>query len=153
MPEKRKSNLVAVQIGLGLVIVVLASFLYDSITAPWEAVQAEQRLTDTTRARMNQVRIALRHFDDANDGFPSTIDSLILYVREDSILNLNPDSVFQGPFDLGEFVTSPRSGTRFHYAVNDTGRVAVYYLKDPDSGDYIGSTEPDISRLHAGSWE
>jgi len=153
MPEKRKSGLVAIQIGLGLVIVVLAYFLYDSITAPWEVVQAEHRLIDATRARMNQVRIALRHFDDANDRFPSSLDSLILYVSEDSIINLNPDSIFLGPFDLREFATSPRSETRFHYSLNDTGRVSVYYLKDPDSDDYIGAMEPDISRLHAGSWE
>jgi hypothetical protein len=66
---------------------------------------------------------------------------------------VNPDSFFHGPFDPNEFLKSARSGARFHYALNDTGRVKVYYLKDPDSDDHIGSIEPDISRLHAGSWE
>lgn len=153
MPQKRKASLIAVQIGLGIVIAVLAFFLYDSITAPWEAVEREQRLTDMTRARMDQVRIALRHFEDANDRFPGTIDSLVAWVAEDSVMSLNPDSVFHGPFDPTQVLNSARSGARFTYVLNDTGRVKVYYLKDPDSDDHIGSTEPDISALHAASWE
>ncbi|MFV1980368.1 MAG: hypothetical protein ACC655_04375 [Rhodothermia bacterium] len=153
MSQKRKSSLIAIQIGLGIVILVLAWFLYDSITSPWEAVLQEQRLTDLTRARMNQVRIALRHFDDVNDRFPGSIDSLVVFVTEDSIASANPDSFFNGPFDPREFMNSARSGARFTYALNDTGRVKVYYLKDPDSDDYIGSIEPDISALHAASWE
>ena len=153
MPQKRKSSLIAIQIVLGIVIAVLAYFLYDSITSPWEAVQREQALTDLTRSRMNQVRIALRHFEDANDRFPGSIDSLTAFVTEDSILTLNPDSVFAGPFDSREFLNSARSGSMFHYALNDTGRVEIYYLKDPDSDDYIGSIEPDISALHAAGWE
>ncbi len=153
MPEKRKSSLIAIQIGLGIVIVVLTYVLYDSITAPWEAVQKEQRLTDLTRARMNQVRIALRHFEDVNDRFPGSIDSLVTFVAEDSLATSNPDSFFHGAFELREFMNSARSGTRFQYALNDTGRVKIYHLKDPDSDDYIGSIEPDISFLHAASWE
>lgn len=153
MQEKRKSSLIVIQIGLGIVIVALTYFLYVSITAPWEAVQQEKRLTDLTRARMNQVRMALRHFEELNDRFPGSIDSLVSFVTEDSLMNVNQDSFFHGNFDLNEFLNSPRSGARFQYALNDTGRVKVYYLKDPDSDDYIGSIEPDISKLHAGSWE
>ena len=153
MPQKRKASLIAVQIGLGLVIAVLAFFLYDSITAPWEAVEREQRLTDMTRTRMDQVRIALRHFEDVNDRFPGSIDSLLSFVAEDSIMSLNPDSIFHGTFDPSTVLNSARSGAKFTYALNDTGRVKVYYLKDPDSDDHIGSREPDITALHAASWE
>jgi hypothetical protein len=153
MAQKRKPKLVAIQIGLGIVIVVLTYFLYDSITSPWEAVMEEQRLTDATRTRMNQVRIALRHFDEENDRFPGSIDSLTTFVTTDSVMTLNPDSVFHGSFDVNSFLTSARSGAAFEYVLNDTGRVAVYLLKDPDSDDHIGSREPDISALHAASWE
>ena len=153
MAQKRKASLIAIQIVLGIVIVVLAYFLYDSITSPWEAIEREQRLTEQTRTRMNQVRIALRRFEEANDRFPGTLDSLTAFVATDSLLNLNPDSIFGEDFDRSSYTASARSGSVFQYAVNDTGRVSIYLLKDPDSEDYIGSAEPDITQLHAASWE
>ena len=153
MPQKRKASLLAIQFGLGIVIVALTYFLYDSITSPWEEIEREQQLTSQTRARMNQVRIALRRFEEVNDRFPGGIDSLRAFIAADSIIGLNPDSVFGGSFDPSTFMTSARGGGMFRYALNDTGRVDVYWLKDPDSDDHIGSTEPDITALHAASWE
>jgi hypothetical protein len=153
MAQNRKGSLLAIQAGLGIVIVILTYFLYDSITTPWEAIEREQELTESTRARMNEVRVALRYFEETNDRFPPSLDSLPIFVAADSILQVNPDSVFGRPFDRANFMMSARGGGRFHYALNDTGRVKIYFLKDPDSDDFIGSVEPDITALHAASWE
>ena len=153
MAQKRKASLLAIQAGLGVVILVLGYFLYNSITEPWEEIEREQRLTDQTRARMNQVRVALRRFEEANDRFPGSLDSLVAFVSMDSLLSLNPDSIFGESFDANQFLRSARSGSMFRYAVNDTGRVEIYLLEDPDSQDHIGSAQPDITALHAASWE
>jgi hypothetical protein len=153
MATKRKGSLIAIQVGLGVVIVILAYFLYDSITSPWEAVEREQRLTDQTRERMSQVRTALRRYEEVNDRFPGSLDSLAVFATSDSLLTLNPDSIFGESFSPDLFLRSARSGSTFVYAVNDTGRVNIYLLKDPDSEDYIGSSQPDITALHAASWE
>jgi hypothetical protein len=153
MAKKTKSSLLAIQAGLAVVILVLAYFLYDAITAPWAAIEHEQQLTAETRERMDDVRIALRHFEEMNGRFPQTIDSVAQYVQTDSLLNVNPDSIFGETFRPDSFLYSARSAQMFEYAVNDTSRVKIYYLKDPDSDDHIGSTQPDITQLHAASWE
>ncbi len=153
MALQRKARLLIIQIGLGLVIVVLTYFLYDSITAPWEAIQRDLQLTVDTRSHMSQVRVALRRYYEVNGRFPHSLDSLETFVAADSIINLNPDSMFGGSFDASLFLTSARSGAMFEYSVNDTSRVKIYLLKDPDSDDAIGSAEPDITELHASTWE
>ncbi len=143
---------IAIQVLLGIAIIALGYWLYDSITAPWAAVEQERAITAQTRAQMNKVRIALIRHERTEDKFPSTLDSLIIWVKTDSatvadwdsLYGLNPDSMLY----------SPRTGNRFLYTLNDTGRVAIYLLKDPDSGDQIGSTNPDdITTLNAASWE
>lgn len=148
---KKKTSVLATQIGLGVVIAVLTFFLYDSITAPWAAVQYEKSLTALTRTRMDQVRISLRRFNEVHRRFPQTVDSLAQFVQADSILQSNLDSTLGVGFDIDSFLVSARGG-RFKYALNDTGRVKIYYLQDPASDDEIGSIEPDISLLHAASW-
>ena len=143
---------IAIQVLLGIAIIALGYWLYDSITAPWAAVEQERAITAQTRAQMNKVRIALIRHERTEDKFPSTLDSLIIWVKTDSatvadwdsLYGLNPDSMLY----------SPRTGNRFLYTLNDTGRVAIYLLKDPDSGDQIGSTNSDdITTLNAASWE
>ena len=143
---------IAIQVLLGIAIIALGYWLYDSITAPWAAVEQERAITAQTRAQMDKVRIALIRHERTEDKFPSTLDSLIIWVKTDSatvadwdsLYGLNPDSMLY----------SPRTGNRFLYTLNDTGRVAIYLLKDPDSGDQIGSTNSDdITTLNAASWE
>ena len=145
---------IALQAVMAVIIVVLCYFLYDSVTGPWAALEREQEITDQTRARMSQVRTALVLYEREEDRFPSTLDSLVLWVKQDTLINVNPDSVFdQFGFSADSLLYSPRTRNQFLYAVNDTGQVAVYYLKDPDSDDYIGTERPDISQLNAASWE
>ena len=145
---------IAIQAVMAVVIVVLGVWLYQSITGPWAAFERQEEVTEMTRARMSQVRTALVLYEREEDHFPGTLDSLVMWVAADSLIALNPDSVFEAVgFNLDSLLYSPRTGNPFLYALNDTGQVAVYYLKDPDSDDHIGSESPDISQLNAASWE
>lgn len=140
------------QVLLGIIIVVLGYWLYVSITEPWAVVEQERAMTEQTRERMDDVRSALIRYQRTNQRFPSSLDSLMIWVRQDSIIQANQDSLFGG-LSLDSLTFSPRTGKRFEYALNDTGRVAVYLLKDPDSEDQIGSEAPDVTLLNAASWE
>jgi hypothetical protein len=153
MAKQTKSSLMAIQAGLAVVILVLAYFLYDAITSPWAAIKQEQAVTAETRRRMDDVRVALRHFEETNGRFPKSVDSLAMFIRMDSVVSANPDSIFGAGFRPDSFLYSPRSKQMFQYVLNDTSRVKIYLLKDPDSDDHIGSDQPDITQLHAASWE
>ena len=141
-----------IQVALGILILAMGYFLYDSITAPWAAVERQEELTDRTRMRMSNVRAALIRYDERNGRFPGTLDSLQTWVQADSVIQAQRDSLF-GNADLDSFIFSPRTGKAFEYEVNDTSRVAVYLLGDPDSKDEIGTLEPDLTRLNAANWE
>ncbi len=138
---------------MAVLIVVLGIWLYRSITEPWEAIERQQLLTQLTRNQMVQVRTALTHYEREEDRFPSSLDSLILWLRVDSLAIADPQRIFDENIILDSLVYSPRTGNAFEYALNDTGRVAIYLLSDPDSEDYIGSEIPDITLLNAASWE
>lgn len=143
---------IAIQVLLGIAIIALVYWLYVSITAPWEAVERKRAITAETRGQMNKVRLALISHERALDKFPSTLDSLIIWVRTDSATVANWDSLYGVNPD--SMLYSPRTGNRFLYTLIDTGRVAIYLLKDPDSDDQIGSTNPDdFTTLNAASWE
>ncbi|MDE2730734.1 MAG: hypothetical protein OXM02_11445 [Bacteroidota bacterium] len=145
---------IAIQAAMAIVIVVLCFVLYQSVTGPWAALERQQEITDMTRARMAQVRTALVLYERETDHYPGSLDTLVTWVKQDSIIAANPDSVFgTANFDADSLLYSPRTGSEFLYAVNDTGQVAVYILKDPDSDDVIGTETPDISQLNAASWE
>ena len=143
---------IAIQVLLGIAILALGYWLYVSITAPWAAVEQKRAITAETRGQMGKVRIALISHERALDKFPSTLDSLIIWVKTDSATVANWDSLYGVNPD--SMLYSPRTGNRFLYTLIDTGRVAIYLLKDPDSDDQIGSTNPDdITTLNAASWE
>ncbi len=145
---------IVIQIVLGLVIIALGYWLYVSITEPWDAIERERAVTAMTRDQMDKVRIALIRHERVEDRFPGTLDSLMLWVQQDSLIQANPDSVFErAGINLDSLLYSPRSGAKFIYALNDTGRVKIYLLKDPDSDDQIGSETPDVTQLNAASWE
>jgi len=144
---------IGIQILLGLVIVALAYWLYVSITAPWDAVEQQREVTRQTRLRMDKVRAALIRYERQQDRYPYALDSLLIWVKTDSLTSANLDSLFGADFDPDSMLFSPRTGNRFLYSVNDTGRVAIYLLKDPDTDDQIGSEIPDVTQLNAASWE
>ena len=144
---------IGIQVLLGIVILALGYFLYQSITAPWQAIEREREITEETRERMDKVRLALIRHERVEDRFPGTLDSLMIWVRQDSLILADPDQFFEGSLNLDSLIYSPRTGSKFVYALNDTGRVKIYLLKDPDTEDQIGSETPDVTQLNAASWE
>ncbi len=151
--SSRSAGTLLIQILLGIVILGLGYLLYQSIREPYKEVERQKALTELTRSRLDHVRVVLRNYENQNDRFPSTLDSLMMYVRATPAISRQLDSLAGTSVNLDSMFHSPRNGQRFEYAVNDTSRVKVYYLKDPATGDEIGSREPDITLLHAANWE
>lgn len=149
----RQSIRTGIQVVLGIIIVILSYVLYESITGPYADIQRQEQLTELTRQRMSNIRTALIQYDQANQTFPDSLEALAEYVREDSAIQANQDSLFQGNFNPDSLIYSPRSGQMFEYAVNDTGRVETYLLQDPDSDDQIGTLSGDVTQTNAASWE
>lgn len=144
---------VAIQVVLAIVIIGLAYWLYVSITEPWKIVEQREALTQRTRDRMSDIRTALIRYDAREGRFPHTLDSLQTWVRTDSLIQATSDTLFGSAFEVDSLIYSPRTGKQFEYAVNDTARVMMYELRDPDSNDRIGTLEPDPTELNAASWE
>lgn len=144
---------VAIQVVLGLVIVGLVYWLYVSITEPYQAVERQKETTRQTRMRMDNVRTAMIRYKTVNGRYVTSIDSLIDFVKADSLYRVAADSIFGMGFQADSLGYSPRTGKQFVLTVNDTSRVKTYMLQDPDSDDHIGTLEPDITRLNAASWE
>ncbi len=156
---QRNVWMTVVQVVLAIVIVVLAYVLYQSITEPYKEIERQERLTQLTRQRMSQLRSALVYYQEKTGHFPPSLDSLVHYLKQDSLFLAKADSIlgirgnrgFTVPID--SLIYSPRTGKPFIYILNDTSRVEIYLLKDPDSNDSIGSRIPDITLLNAASWE
>lgn len=147
----RRNVRIGIQIVLGIIIVILAYVLYESITGPYEEIRRQEELTERTRSRMDNIRQALVRYEEEYDRFPGTLDSLVMYLEENPNL---ADSLYDGEnVDLDSLLYSPRTGNEFQYTVNDTGRVDIYLLEDPDSNDRIGSDQPDVTEVNAASWE
>lgn len=153
MASNRQGLRVAIQVILAIVIVGLTYWLYVSITEPWEVVERQEELTRQTRGRMDDIRTALIRYENLNERFPLTLDSLVTFVEMDSLIAVKADSIFGPGFSTDSLIYSPRTGSRFEYAVNDTARVKTYLLRDPDSDDAIGTLEPDPTQLNAANWE
>lgn len=147
------------QVVLAIVIVVLVYVLFRTIQEPQEAYERELALTEATRARMSDIRSAMRTYERQYDRYPSTLDSLVQVIETDSFFVAKRDSIFgleerAHPFYPDSLPYSPRGG-RFNLVVVDTSETAVYLLEDPGSDDYIGTTDPSraAGMLNAASWE
>ena len=143
----------ALQAVLGIAILGLAYFLYVSITEPYAAVERKKEMTENTRHRMDQIRVAMIQYQRVNGRYVTTLDSLVQWIRADSLMMSNPDSVFGAGFMLDSLAYSPRTGKMFSLAVNDTSRTHTYLVSDPDSEDHIGTLSGDVTELNAASWE
>ncbi len=142
-----------IQVVLAIVIVVLGYVLYTSIVEPYAKVERAKQVTEDTRARMGNVRTAMIMYEREHDRFVTSLDSLVLWLRADSLVMANADSVFGTSVILDSLLYSPRTGNLFTLQVNDTSNVNIYLLLDPDSNDSIGSLIADITLLNASSWE
>ncbi len=142
-----------IQVLLGIVIVGLAYFLYQSITEPYDRIERQQQLTEETRQRMTNIRTALVDYERDSAYYPDSLNLLLQHVRNDTILSTRQDSVFGSALNLDSLLYSPRSGDRFQYTLSDTGRVETYLLEDPESDDRIGTLTGDPTQQNASSWE
>jgi len=144
---------VGIQIVLGIVIVALAYWLYVSITEPYKLIERQEEVTRQTRDKMGDIRAAMIRYEELNDRYVTSLDSLVEFVKNDSLYQAAGDSIFGPDFVADSLIYSPRTGKKFVLSVNDTANVMTYRLEDPDTGDYIGTLEPDITKLNAASWE
>jgi hypothetical protein len=131
--------------------------LYDAITTPYKAEMARKAMIERVRLRMTHVRDALVFYRNKTDKFPKEIDSLVAFMKRDSVANLFPDSLYGGSFGRESFsfdklILSPKTGNKFQYTLNDTIRPNIYLLKDPDSDDRIGDLVK-TTLLNAPSWQ
>lgn len=147
---------------LGVVIIVLGYMLYVSITAPFEEVAIMQKERQEVRGQMVKVRDALVLHDRVVGRFPSTLDSLMIFLRTNNQISRayevdrvhilrGRDTVISQDRRIEFIMYSPRSNSPFQYSLNDTIRPQLYLLEDPDSQDHIGSLERTNLR-NATSW-
>ena len=144
---------VGIQAFLALVILGLSYWLYHSITRPYEAEKERQALTRETRRHMDGIRKTLVRYQAIHGRYPSSLDSLATFIKQDTILRSNADALFGAGFNPDSLPYSPRSGKPFELIVVDTTGLETYLLRDPDSNDQIGTPTADVSRINAASWE
>lgn len=144
---------------LGLIIIVLGYYLYRSIVDPYQVVIEEQKMTERVRHRMLNVRDALVQYERRKDEFPPNLDSLVKFLKTDSLMQARGDSLFEshpqnGQYNPDSIIYSPRDTQRFKYTLNDTLTPSLYLLKDPDTttDDRIGDTTR-TTWLNAASWK
>ena len=150
----------AIQVVLALVIVVLAYLLYQAIQEPWDEYEERVEFEELGRERMDDVRSALISFRDANNAYPPSLDSLLIFVKNDTAFvmpELEEGQERYRPFTPDSLLFSARGGQRFNYEVvtTDTSNVEVYWLQDPGvPEDSIGSRvrPPNPAFRNAASW-
>tara|TARA_R110002124_G_scaffold254550_1_gene420167 strand:+ start:1025 stop:1501 length:477 start_codon:yes stop_codon:yes gene_type:complete len=144
---------------LGVVILALSWFLYDSIVTPYQEVIDRDAMTERVRARMNTIKDVLIQYDVRNGKYPPAeggLDSVVMFVKTDSLMISMSDSLlsYNGEkFAVDQLIYSPRDQQRFIYSVNDTIRPPLYLLEDPseDYDDAIGSLSRTTMR-NASNW-
>ncbi|MEX0721624.1 MAG: hypothetical protein WD059_13210 [Balneolaceae bacterium] len=143
---------------LGLVIIGLSYWLYDSLVTPYKVVEEERALTEKVRQRMLDVKDALIQYETRNNEFPPTeggLDSLVNFLETDSMMVSRGDTLFGRTFanyTPDSLIFSPRSpNNKFEYTLNDTLRPNIYLLEDPDTDDTVGSLERTTMR-NAPNW-
>ena len=143
---------------LGIIIVALSFWLYDSIVTPYQEVKEREAQTERVRNRMLTVKDALVNYESTYGHFPPTeggLDSLVAYLQTDSLMLAMGDSLFaQIPpleYSPESIIIAPRSGERFSYTHIDTTRPPLYLLEDPDSDDAVGSLSRTTMR-NAPNW-
>ncbi len=143
---------------LGIIIIALSWWLYDSIVTPYKVVEERKAETERVRNRMLTLKDALVQYEARYGHFPPTeggLDSVVNYLKTDSLMVAMGDSIFRQLAPLTytpeSLIIAPRSGERFTYTVNDTTRPPLYLLEDPDSDDEVGSLSRTTMR-NAPNW-
>ncbi|MGK7371449.1 MAG: hypothetical protein ACNS64_14655 [Candidatus Halalkalibacterium sp. M3_1C_030] len=158
MNVERRNQLLSIV--LGIIILVLGYFLYQSIVGPYQEVIERQQMTERVRHQMENIRDALVRYERQTGDFPPSeggLDTLVQYLKTDSAMVAMRDSLFTNqagqPYNPDSLIYSVRPPhNRFQYTLNDTIRPPIYLLEDPDTEDKIGSLER-TTLLNAASWE
>ncbi len=90
-----------ISIILAIIIIGLGYWLYRSIVDPYQEVIEREQMTERVRYRMSTVRDALIQYESRVDSFPPSeggLDSLVAFLKTDSLMKLRADSLFQ-PMD------------------------------------------------------
>ncbi|MFN3595753.1 MAG: hypothetical protein ACK41D_00605 [Rubricoccaceae bacterium] len=154
--EGNRGARLAIQFVLGLVIVGLAVLLYRSIVLPWRAYEQREAVNAEARARMDGLRQALIAHRDAYQTYPGTLDSLLLFMRTDTVFAARRAEL---TLPIDSLAISPRARARFNYAVvrSDTSDFTIYWISDPAfPSDSIGTrdTSPQAGTFrNAATWE
>ncbi len=144
---------------LAVLIVLLSWFLYRSLVDPYQEVIQEREMVERERHRMELVRDAIVQYRNRNDAYPPTeggLDSLVSFLKADSLMVAMGDSIFAfmppSTYSPDSIIYSPRPPhTRFEYTLNDTLRPRLYLLENPDNNDRIGDLER-TTLLNAPNW-
>lgn len=143
---------------LGIVILFLSWWLYDSIVTPYQVVEARKAETERVRNRLLTLKDAIIQYESRYGHFPPTdggLDSISAYLKSDSLMVAMGDSLFRQipplSYHPDSLIIAPRSGQRFKYTHIDSTRPPLYLLEDPDSDDAIGSLSRTTMR-NAPNW-
>lgn len=142
---------------LGIIILGLSYWLYDSLITPYQEVKDREAMTEKVRQRLVDTKDALVQYQTRNETFPPSeggLDSLVNFLKADSMMIVMGDSLFGNSmttYNPDSLIYSPRTGNRFEYTLNDTLRPQIYLLEDPDTDDKVGSLERTTMR-NAPNW-
>lgn len=143
---------------LGIIIIFLSWWLYDSIVTPYQVVEERKAETERIRNRLLSVKDALVQYETKYGKFPPTeggLDSIVTFLKTDSMMVAMGDTLFKQipplTYNPDSIIFTPRSDTRFIYTLNDTIRPSLYLLEDPDTDDAIGSLTRTTMR-NAPNW-
>ena len=144
---------------LGITIILLSWWLYDSIVTPYKVVEEQKAETERVRTRMLTLKDAIVNYEARYGHFPPTdggLDSVVTYLSTDSLMISMGDSLFrQMPplqYSPESMVVSPRdTSLRFLYTRNDTIRPPLYLLEDLMTDDAVGSLSRTTMR-NAPNW-
>jgi hypothetical protein len=143
---------------LGIIIIFLSWWLYDSIVTPYQVVEQRKAETERVRTRLLTLKDAFVQYEASYGHFPPTeggLDSIVTFLKTDSLMIAMGDSLFkQVPpltYNPDSMIITPRTNTRFTYTLNDTIRPSLYLLEDPDTDDAIGSLSRTTMR-NAPNW-
>ena len=143
---------------LGIIIIGLSWWLYDSIVTPYKIVEERKAETERVRNRLITLKDAFVYYESRYGHFPPTeggLDSIVTYLQTDPMMIERGDSLFHQILPLTyspeSIIIAPRSGERFLYTHIDTLRPPLYLLEDPDSDDAIGSLSRTTMR-NAPNW-
>lgn len=144
---------------LGITIILLSWWLYDSIVTPYKVVEEQKAETERVRTRMLTLKDAIVNYEARYGHFPPTdggLDSVVTYLSTDSLMISMGDSLFrQMPplqYSPESMVVNPRdTSLRFLYTRNDTLRPPLYLIEDPMTDDAVGSLSRTTMR-NAPNW-